>query len=229
MELSIHYSADTRLSELQLQFLLLDRELVDIQTDYDRLRTQHGRQCAQSLTRALSGLLEVTKYVNKTDKALIYWVEKRSVVKLALRCVGVDKRTQVIVKTKTTHIQSQVSKVENHFHRSTETFKTSLKAAQDFNTRVTRYSLTSLGAAEQQAMTVSEDLDDSLNTVETQLEMSQLECQVMEEEIAIIPSQINGVETRRQTAQDASDLSANVRIRDATLLFESSILTSSRT
>lgn len=42
----------------------------------------------------------VVTYVNKSDKSLIYWYEKGSGMKRALRCVGIDKRTAAMVEKK---------------------------------------------------------------------------------------------------------------------------------
>jgi hypothetical protein len=140
-------SIDSRLAELQRQCTSLENELSGIQTNYDSLRREHEQKCAEALRQALSGLAKVIKYVNRTDRALIFWVEKGSALKTALRFIGIDQRTQTIVRRKTTIIKARVSEVEASFDRSSQAFKNGLSAVQGLNTKLTQYSLTSIGQA----------------------------------------------------------------------------------
>lgn len=208
---------DSRLSDLQRDFASLGCELVDIQSTYHSLRKEHGRQCSEALTEALSSLLRVVKYVNKTDKALIYWLQKGDTLKLALRCVGIDKRTDAIVERKTEAIKGQVAQAETKFNQSGEVVMDGLKAVQNLNTRVTRYSLSSVGNAEEQAQDLCQEFASNVNSVELSLEQSKTECITIQGEIDDIPSQIDGVQSQRQAAQGASDSSATVECSQFTV------------
>ena len=69
----------------------------------------------------MAGLLQVVTYVNNSDKALVYWFERGSTVKLALRCVGIDKRTAAIFKKKTIKLldkqpRSNSNRAHDHGH-----------------------------------------------------------------------------------------------------------------
>lgn len=212
MSLTVFHSADPRLEDLKRQFINLEREFGNIQSEYTTLKSQHGQKCAKSLKESLSSLLHVVKYVNKADKALIYWVEKGGGLKLALRCIGVDKRTQAIAKRKTKNIQNQVSRVEHHFEQTSGVFMDSLKAVQDLNVTVTQYSLATLGDAARQANTLSDDLDSSVQAVQMELEKTCVERTNIQEEIDIIPSRISSVKSQRSNAQSASDSNAVVSL-----------------
>jgi predicted nucleic acid-binding Zn-ribbon protein len=214
MSLTVFDPTDFRLGDLKRQFISLERELADIQAEYTTLKIQHGQKCTKSLKDSLSSLLDVVKYVNKADKALIYWVEKGGALKLALRCIGVDKRTEAIARRKTKNIHNQVTRVENLFSQTSGVFMDSLKAVQDLNVTVTQYSLSTLGDAQRQANILSDDLDSSVQAIQMKLEKTCLERTSIQEEIDIIPSQISGVESQRSNAQNASDSNAVVSIFD---------------
>lgn len=110
MALVKYGSADSQLEDLQRQFATLDSELVIIQKSYADLKREHGTKCSNSLKDAVSSLLQVVTYVNKSDKSLIYWYEKGPGMKRALRCVGIDKRTAAMVEKKSTKITGKAAK-----------------------------------------------------------------------------------------------------------------------
>lgn len=84
MALVKYGSTNSQLEELQRQFATLDSELVVIQKKYSDLKKKHGKKCSNALKDAVSSLLLVITYVNKSDKSLIYWYEKGSGMKRAL-------------------------------------------------------------------------------------------------------------------------------------------------
>lgn len=211
MALVKYGSADSQLEDLQRQFATLDSELVIIQKSYADLKREHGTKCSNSLKDAVSSLLQVVTYVNKSDKSLIYWYEKGPGMKRALRCVGIDKRTAAMVEKKSTKITGKAAKVEAQFNRSGQAFSDGLKAVQSLNTRVTEYSLSSIGDARQQAVTMYDEVDGNAQSVEAELTKSKTDYEKVQEEIDAIPGQISGVELSRRTAQESSSSSSNVK------------------
>lgn len=211
MALVKYGSADSQLEDLQRQFATLDSELVIIQKSYADLKREHGTKCSNSLKDAVSSLLQVVTYVNKSDKSLIYWYEKGPGMKRALRCVGIDKRTAAMVERKSAKITGKAAKVEAQFNRSGQAFSDGLKAVQSLNTRVTEYSLSSIGDARQQAVTMYDEVDGNAQSVEAELTKSKTDYEKVQEEIDAIPGQISGVELSRRTAQESSSSSSNVK------------------
>jgi hypothetical protein len=210
MVLNLPTPNDSRLSALQCQFTLLGNELDDIQSRYANIKEDHGKKCAQSLKESLISLLTVIDYVKKSDKTLVFWVEKGH-LRRSLRIVGIDKRTQTIVKKQTKKVKLQVQTVERQFSRSSEAFMDGLRAVQDLQTDVTSYSITSLGEARSRATSFGNELDESVNQMQRKLEKSHLEVRSAQEEVDVIPSRIRGVESERKMAQQASNSSGNVR------------------
>lgn len=211
MALITYHSADSRLEDLHRQFAALDRELCIIQKCYSKLKQEHGRKCSKALTDAISSLTQVVNYVNKSDKSLVYWYERGSNMKLALRCVGIDKRTSTMVEKKTTKIAGKAAMVETQFNRSGEIFSDGLKAAQNLNTRVTHYSLSSIGDARHQAVKMYDEIDGNAQSVEISLRKSQTDCVTIQKEIDDIPGQISVVKSSRSTAQKYSNSSSDVQ------------------
>lgn len=211
MALVKYSSADSQLEELQRQFAILDSELIAIQKSYFNLKNEHGTKCSNALKDALSSLLQVVNYVNKSDKSLIYWYEKGPGMKRALRCVGIDKRTAAIVEKKSREITGKAAKVESQFNRSSQVFSDGLKAVQNLNIRVTEYSLGSIGDARQQAVTMYDEVDGNARSVEDELAKSKTDYQKAQDEIDAIPDKISGVELSRRVAQQSSTSSSNVK------------------
>lgn len=211
MALVPYGSTFTQLEELQRQFSTLDSELVIIRKRYSDLKKEHGKKCSNALKDAVSSLLLIVTYVNKSDKSLIYWYEKGSGMKRALRCVGIDKRTATMVEKKNTKITEKAAEVESQFNRSGQVFLDGLKAVRDLNTTITEYSLSSIGDARQQAVTMYDEVDVNAQSVELELAKSKTDYEKVQIEIDDIPEQISGVEFSRRTAQQSSSSSSEVK------------------
>lgn len=211
MALVKYRSGDCKLEDLRRQFADLDSELIVIQKSYSDLKREHGKKCSNALKDAVSSLLQVVTYVNKSDKSLIYWYEKGPGMKRALRCVGIDKRTAAMVEKKSKKITGEAAKVESQFNRSGQVFSDGLKAVQNLNTRVTHYSLSSIGDARQQAVTMYDEVNGNAQSVEVELKKSKTDCEKFQGEIDAIPDQISGVESSRRTAQQSSSSSSDVK------------------
>lgn len=82
---------------------------------------------------------------------------------------------------------------------------------QSLNTRVTEYSLSSIGDAWQQAVTMYDEVDGNAQSVEAELTKSKTDYEKVQEEIDAIPGQISGVELSRRAAQESSSSSSNVK------------------
>jgi hypothetical protein len=163
--------------------------------------------------QALSSLVKVIKYVNRTDRALIFWVEKKSGLKTALRCIGIDRRTEVIILKKTTIIKARVSEVEASFDRSNQAFKSGLSAVQGLDMKLTQYSLTSIGHAQREITSFSRELDQKINQVNRTITKLKAESQDVEAEASEVPSRISAVYSQRQEAQEASNAAGRVSVR----------------
>lgn len=207
----VKYRSDCKLEDLQRQFSDLDSELFAIQKSYSDLTKEHGSKCSKALKDAVSSLLQIVNYVSKSDKSLIYWYEKGPGMKRALRYVGIDKRTAVVVEKKSRKITGEAAKVESQFNRSGQVFSDGLKAVQNLNTRVTEYSLNSIGDARQQAATMYDEADGNAQSIQVKLAKSKTDCEKIQEEINAIPQQTSGVESSRRAAQQSSSSSSNVK------------------
>lgn len=211
MALVRYGSTNFQLDELQRQFATLDRELIVIRKRYSDLKKEHGKKCSNALKDAVSSLLLVITYVDKSDKSLIYWYEKGSGMKRALRCVGIDKRTAAMVEKKNTKITGKAAEVESQFNRSGQVFSDGLKAVQNLNTTITEYSLNSIGDARQQAVTMYDEVDMNSQSVEVELKKSKINYEKVQEEIDGVPEEISGVEFSRRIAQQSSSSSSDVQ------------------
>lgn len=206
-------SIDSRLAALQQECTSLENELSRIQMNYNSLRREHEQKCAEALMQALSSLVKVVKYVNRTDKALIFWVEKKDAVKVALQWIGIDRRTQTIVRQKTVAIKARVSEVETRFNMSSQAFKNSLSVVQSMNTELTQYSLTSIGHAQKEIASFSRELDGKIVQVNRAITQLKVQSQDVEAEASMMPSRISAVNTQWQEAQEASTAAGRVSLR----------------
>lgn len=197
-------SDDPVLTILHTQFASLESELRVIQNNYQSLCQVHGRKCSAALSEATAGLLSVIKYVNKADKALLYWYEKGNTMKKALRCVGIDKRTDSIVERKTKKIKQETAKTEKQFNRTGEVFFNGLKAVQTLDTQVNQYSISRVGLARSEASEAFNQADGDAKCAESSLKKAQVEQTKVRAEVDGISAQISGVEHQRETAQNAS-------------------------
>jgi len=93
-------SSDPKLTSLAFRLRDLESDLSSIKISQQAIGREHSQKCSESLNESLISLTHLIEAVEKTDRTLIYWVEKGKPVKLILRCVGVDKRTTNIVAKK---------------------------------------------------------------------------------------------------------------------------------
>ncbi|KAF4624276.1 hypothetical protein G7Y89_g13894 [Cudoniella acicularis] len=202
-------SIDSRLASLQRQSTLLENELTEIRTSYHDLRRQHENECAEALMEALSNLVKVVKYVNRVDRALIFWVERGGVLKTALRYIGIDKRTGTIVQKKTAIIKYKVSEVEGSFEKSHQAFKNGLTAVQNLDITLTRYSHTSVGRAQSEVCAFSAELEGTIKRVDIEIRTLKAKSAGVESEAAGIPGRISDVNSQCRAAEEAREDSTN--------------------
>lgn len=206
----ICFTDDPVLKALRTQFANLDTELNLIQCNYQSLRQLNERKCSAALSEATANLLAIVKYVNKADKALVYWYEKGSTIKSGLRFIGVDKRTDSIILKKTKKIKAKTAMTEAQFDRTSEVFMDGLKAVQTLNTRVNQYSISEVASARLKASEAQCQADVDAKLAELSLEKAKIEQTTIKSEFDDIPSQISGVEVQREIAQDNSGRSGAV-------------------
>jgi hypothetical protein len=206
-----HEAPDPRVLFLAHQVQQLDFTFATIQSDYDTLREEHTKRCSAAVREALSALVKLVERVAKTDHRLVYWYEKRGSVKLMLRCVGVDKRTNAIVDTGTSMMKRDVKRVENKFVSTSGVFGEGLEAVQDLNTRVTSYSLKDLCPVQSGSAGIMSSFASELENVKTGLESKTTRRTVVEREIGDVSDNIEKTKTKSTNAMLASDTCSDVR------------------
>lgn len=194
------YSAD-----VNRQFAELEIELSALKQTYGNLKTEYTQKCSVALAEAIESLKSVVKYVNKADKNLVYWYEKGDNMKLALRCIGVDKRTSAVIKTETRRIKGKAAETEAKFEHSSEVVGDGLKAMQDMNKKVNKFSLTSIGGAQNRANEAYNDIDGDMKSVQRAIEEANVEHRTAQQEIDEIPRHIAQAESSQADAQQRSD------------------------
>jgi len=197
---------DTALAGLKTQTQTLDAHLTMIQYDYELLRTDHDQKCALSMNEALAGLLSLVDHVSRTDRALLYWVEKGKSVKTLLRCVGMDKRTDTIVEKKSAKMKKKVNKVEGQFRDAGKAVMDELRVVQDINTRMADYSISRVGGIQNQARGMQEVFSSEVSVIQRRLDEKQLQCDSTEVHIREITGEIEMMEKNRETAKESSKM-----------------------
>ena len=203
-------ATDPKTAHLAVQVHALEASLITLKDEYTLLRATTERNCSQSLNESLTSFIHLIKFVKKTDKTLVYWVEKGSGVKTALRCIGVDKRTETIVKKKTIRIQKEVHTVERKFKDTSKVFMGELKAVQILNTKVTNYSISSVGNAQYEASEALDMYDDQVSRVQFQIDSRNAECQVLEAQVSGIHKDMSNTQAAVKGAEGARTAAAVV-------------------
>jgi hypothetical protein len=162
------------------------------------------------LQESLLSLIQLADYVYKTDKALVYWVEKGKPVKLLLRCIGVDKRTDALVARKTTKVKKEVGRVEEKFKKTSTVFGDGLKAVQGLNTRVTEYSISSIGTVHDNVNGALEEFDNEAKQVQATIDEKDKEYRATNIEITEVSEGISTADINRKTAEQASENASDV-------------------
>lgn len=198
------------LENLLSQFASLDSEFNLIQISHQRFCQIHQTKCSIALSEATTSLLDIVRYVSKADKALIYWYEKGTAMKTALRLVGMDKRTGSIIEKRSKKIKTKTATTEAQFTRTSEVFMDGLKTVQTLDKQINLYSISRLGSARAQASGAHNQADMDAKLAELSLEKSKVEQSTVQSELKDISSQINSVGTQRQTAQAMSDTTGAV-------------------
>lgn len=101
--------------------------------------------------------------------------------------MGIDKRTAAMVERKNTKITGKAAKVESQFNRSGQVFSNGLKEVQNLNTTITEFSLSSIGDARQQAVTMYDEVDVNAQFVEVELTKSKKDYEKAQEAIDGVP------------------------------------------
>jgi uncharacterized protein YoxC len=192
------------------QIRQLDSRFTELQCEHRRIQDEHSRKCASALSISLSYLGKVIEDVGKADKKLIYWYEQKKGVKMMLRLVGIDKRTNAIVGRKTKRIKGDVQKAENKFRQTSEVFTDGLNAVQGLNTKVTSYSLLEVSTTHNSSASTLRAFSDELKEVETATREKRLEYVHVEEQIEDVRQDITLTESNRNVAANGSDSCAGV-------------------
>ena len=77
----------------------------------------------------MKSLFEVIVLVRKKDKKLVDWHYRSDGVKTAIRLVGLDRRTHVVIEKNTKKLQDKVQKVEKKFDKTGHVFDGGLQEA----------------------------------------------------------------------------------------------------
>ena len=202
MALVTYSSNDPVLVNLLLKFADLESELSLIQDEYQKLQQAQTQRCSTALSNATTSLLDVIQYVNEADRALIYWYEKGTTVKMALRLVGMDKRTKSIVAKKTQKMKTKTATTEAQFIQTTGVFRDGLKAVQTLDSRVNHYSISKLCSARAQASEAHNQVDSDAKCAELSLQRVRAKQKTVESELGDIPGRMHGARAQRQSAQN---------------------------
>jgi hypothetical protein len=191
------------LQSLEIRFAGLREELNTLQSKCLRIKSKHHQLCSSSLREALSQLFEMMRCVSKADKALVDWHHRSKGLKLTLKLIGLERRTEEIVRTNTDRIKYQVSYVETIFNNMENTFGDGLEAAKRLNERFKHFSHTSIRDTSYQAKAVCRQYGEDCKQMETAIEAQEIVKTATQAELTSVTSELECLQSELSAAQGA--------------------------
>lgn len=162
-------STDSLLNELKKRHDELQKQLNNMQKEHERLDALHTQQYLRSIEESMTSLFEVIVYVRKADKHLVEWHHRSDNLKVALRWIGVDRRTTAVVEKKTKKLKAKVSVVESKFDRADDTVATGLRATESLKSEFVHFSHHSVDQVSRETIKARDTLDMDQEVIEAQI------------------------------------------------------------
>ena len=160
---------DEPFQSLYRRFKSLEIELNTLQTEYQKVSTHHGQQLMLSLGVSMTSLFEVISYVNKADKALVEWHYRSKHLKGALRLVGLDRRTHILIEKKNQKLKKKVSAVEQRCSEASGNLGSGVEATSRLRQEFVTFSVNTVGKVSQEAVQTRDVYDKDRKHVQTKI------------------------------------------------------------
>ena len=187
------------------RFKLLETELNTMQNDYQMIYSFHGQQCVLSLRNSVKSFFEVIKYVNKADKALIDLHYRSIHLKGALRLVGMDRRTHVLIEKKTQKLKQKVSVVKDRYSEASGVFEDGVEATTRLRKEFVTFSAKSVGEVSKEAIQTRDTYDKDSKQVQSRITVQEVEHQDVNAEVSSTQESLTRLRERSGQAETIRD------------------------
>ena len=190
---------------LYKRFKLLETELIMMQKDYQVVYTYYGQQCNQSLCVSMTSLFKVIHCVNKADKALVDWHYRSKHLKGALRLIGMDRRTHVLVEKKNQKLKKKVSAVEHQCNEASGIFGNSVEATTRLQQEFVTFSVNSVGEVSKEVVQTRGVYDEDRKQVQSKITVQEIEHQDVSAEVKSTRESLVQLRERSDQAENIRD------------------------
>jgi hypothetical protein len=203
-------SAKPTLQGLRDRHSELQKRLTQMQMQHETIHALHTQQYLSSIRESMRSLFEVISHVRAADKTLVDWHHRSDKLKLALRFVGLDRRTASVVEKKTDKLKARVLVVENKFDSANHLVATGLRATENLKTEFAHFSDNSLDPIAKETIMARKHLDTSHETIEYQIGQQRAEQSTTEGRMRETSQSLARTKLDRQNAEGARGVLAAV-------------------
>lgn len=196
---------DEPFQSLYKRFKSLETELNIMQKEYQSVYTYHGHQCMLSLRVSMTSLFEVISCVNKADKALVNWHYRSKNLKGALRLVGMDRRTHVLIEKKTQKLKTKVSVVEQKCSEASDNFGDGVEATTRLRQEFITFSVNSVGEVSKEAIQTRDVYDKGRKHVQSKITVQEIERQDVSAKVVSTQESLTQLQERSDQAGTMRD------------------------
>jgi hypothetical protein len=185
--------------------------LVEIKIRQENIQKEYESKRVKSIGKALRSLEHLVNKVLKTDKALIYWVERGSSTKLLLRCIGINRKTKNVIAKTTEKVKQGVGPTELKFRKASEVVADEHKAVQSLDTMVTAFT-SRFGGVQEKANACLREYDGKIETMQRNIDSKTLDSHSVQSRVSQTEQDAANAEQRRRAASQASNKAAGVSV-----------------
>lgn len=196
---------DEPFQSLYRRFKFLEIELNTMQTEYQKVSTYYGQQRMLSLGVSMTSLFEVISCVNKADKALVEWHYRSKHLKRALRLVGLDRRTHVLIEKKNQKLKKKVSAVEQRCSEASDNLGIGVEATSRLRQEFVTFSVNTVGKVSKEAIQTRDVYDKDRKHVQTKITVQEIETEDVKAQVASTQGSLTQLRERSDEAETARD------------------------
>lgn len=196
-------SSDTLLLDLHTRHNALQNQLTQMQMQHNTLDALHSQQCLILMEESMKGLFEVIICVRKADKKMVDWHHRSDSLKVALRYLGLDRRTATVIDKKTKKLKVKVAVVESKFDSANSAVVQGLRATENVKSDFVHFSQHSVEQISKETIAARNDLDNSHKSFEHQIERQRVEQTTAQNRIHETSQSLARARTGRENADTA--------------------------
>lgn len=158
--------SDARLSCLLGEFEVLRFILSQFLERCGNVDEGYGSQCSSALGDALLQLLDITKSVNKADRLLIHWHEQSKTARTALGLIGLRKKTQEKIDTKTEQLRVKLFNLETSLMTASAIYQDWSRDIDAVNEEIREFSSSNVGLIVREAQALCKKFQEDCEVAE---------------------------------------------------------------